>query len=81
MCMHIEQVFGMLVVRWSNIQDGLQFSAYDSSRIVCICIKLHNFCIGSGEGRVFKEMDNHQQADMEKDLGVWHKEGKENLNQ
>ena len=42
---HIEQAFGMLTARWRLLRDRLNFSLDHCSNIMCVCMKLHNFCI------------------------------------
>lgn len=41
----IEQAFGMLVARWSILRGILDYSVGRCADIVCLLMKLHNFCI------------------------------------
>lgn len=40
---HVEQAFGQLVARWRILKEPLSFSVSKKSRLVALCMKLHNF--------------------------------------
>ena len=74
---HVEQAFGMLVGRWRIIKDGLQFSVSRNSRIVCLCMKLHNFCIDNGDEDFSHDYSGIDREQIEADFDLWYGECKE----
>ena len=42
---YVEQAFGNLTARWRVLKSGLEFSLQRNSRIICLYMKIHNFCI------------------------------------
>lgn len=51
---HVRKPFGMLVDRWRILQNALQVSFYINSRVVCLCMKLHIFCLDNGKHLVHR---------------------------
>ena len=49
--MHVEQAFGMLTAKWGIFQKPLGFPMRESSRIIAVAMKLHNFCLSKGSCR------------------------------
>jgi DDE superfamily endonuclease len=62
---HIEQAFGMMVGRWGIFWRHIRGTVQKASRVVVVCMKLHNFIIGQGSIAVpdFFEEDNEQHRD------------------
>jgi DDE superfamily endonuclease len=62
---HIEQAFGMLVGRWGIFWRPIRGSVQKASRVVVVCMKLHNFIISQGSIAVpdVYEEDNEQHRD------------------
>lgn len=75
---HVEQAFGQLVARWSILNYKLEYSVGKSSRIVCVCMKLHNYCKDEMEKDFGKSLRNMEREDaLAKDSSEWYKLAKE----
>ena len=46
---HVEQAFGMLVVRWNVLRAGLRYSLANTFNTVHAMLLLHNFCVESSD--------------------------------
>lgn len=80
---HVEQAFGQLVARWRILQTELQFPLKKNARIVCVCLKLHNFCVDEAEGHVVYYFSPEEKRRIELEVDVWyvgaHKTFRENV--
>jgi len=74
---HIEQAFGMLVARWRIIRDGLEFDLGTNSRIICLCMKLHNYCIDNGEKSFVQGLSSLDRERIQVETEHWYNEAKE----
>ena len=59
---HIEQAFGMLMVRWRILRDELEFSLEHCSAIMSVVMKLHNFGIQEDSNRRRRGWDGVKSA-------------------
>lgn len=78
---HIEQAFGQLVARWRILRDGLEYSLSRNARIICLCMKLHNFCIDNDERQFSSTLSNIEKAKAIAESQLWYQESKETLKQ
>lgn len=72
MRIHVEQAFGGLVARFPIIKRGLEFELYRNIRVVCLCMKLHNFCIDNSDNSYFKSIAPAEQRKAEEDIAKWY---------
>ena len=70
---HIEQVFGKMVAKWSIFESLLGYSIAKCSKIITAAMCLHNWCIDHREP--FKRgLDPDMWPDVYKDTIRWHRE-------
>ena len=78
MRIHIEQTFGMLVACWRILKGGLDYSVQKSTNIVCLLMKLHNFCIKcDGPDSTKEDLTEQEKEELEKDIRAWYQQSDE----
>ena len=71
--MHIEQAFGMLAARWRIMRGGLEFSVKKSTNLICLLMKLHNYCLESDteSAQVVYELTDSEREMLKSDVQTW----------
>lgn len=74
--MHVEQSFGMLVAKW-RILLNLNFSVEVDTKLVCLAMKLHNFCIDNTDKVSFRRTSRAELCNLLADDEEWYENAKE----
>lgn len=74
--MHVEQSFGMLVAKW-RILLNLNFSVEVNTKLICLTMKLHNFCIENAVGSTHKRISRNEMALLVRDEEEWYEDAKD----
>ena len=78
MRIHIEQAFGMLVARWRILKGGLDYSVRKSTEIVCLLMKLHNFCLKYDGPESWSDgFTQQEKEELEEDIKAWYQQSNE----
>lgn len=75
---HVEQAFGMLVAKWAILQRPLQYAVRKNSRIVCVTMKLHNFCSLKGEPKT-QGLEKEDFRRVYAESVLWHRKMRRNI--
>eukprot|EP00171_Calliarthron_tuberculosum_P003440 IDg3440t1 len=68
----VEQAFGLLVARWRILKGGLNFSVKQNVRVMCLCMKLHNFCEENDEPPMWKQLSAAQNESLIDEARTWY---------
>lgn len=78
MRIHIEQAFGMLVARWRIIKGGLDYSVRRCTDIVCLLMKIHNFCLKyDGPDAINDDLTQQEKEELKEDIKAWYHQSDE----
>jgi len=73
---HVERAFGMLVAHWRILKVGLEFSVERDTRIICLAMKIHNFCVENGETPTHRTFGSEQRALLLAESEKWYEDCK-----
>lgn len=74
--MHVEQSFGMLVAKW-RILLQLNFDVDVNTRVICLAMKLHNFCIENSADSSYKSIARSEMISLVGDAEEWYEDAKD----
>lgn len=78
MRIHIEQAFGMLVARWRILKGGLDYCVRRCTDIVCLLMKLHNFCLKyDGVEPIGSGLSQQEKEELKQDIRSWYQQSNE----